>query len=151
MSKTNANGKAPENTPIPPLLIKAQYIKDLSFENPNILEILQGLEASPEVSVNVRVEANPISDTDFEVILFLNASATHAEKTLFMTELAYGGIFQISPDVPQESQKAILFIECPRLLFPFARNVLADVTRDGGLPPVFLHPIDFVGLYQQKM
>lgn len=151
MANTNLNGKGPLNPSVPPLLIKAQYIKDLSFENPHMLEILQGLKGNPDISVNVRVDVHPVADHDFEVVLSLQASAKHEEKTLFVAELSYGGIFQVSPDVPEESIKPIVSIECPRLLFPFARNILADVTRDGGIPPVFLHPIDFVGLYQQKI
>lgn len=151
MSNTNLNGKGPLNSSVPPLLIKAQYIKDLSFENPHMFEILQGLKGNPDISVNVRVDVHPVADHDFEVVLSLNASAKHEEKVLFVAELSYGGLFQVSPDVPEESVKPIVSIECPRLLFPFARNILADITRDGGLPPVFLHPIDFVGLYQQKI
>ena len=150
MSKKAANGKAPEGAVASPITIKAQYTKDLSFENPNIIEVLTTLKEPPQISVNVHVEANPMGEHDFEVMLLLKAEAKKDDKSLFLVDLAYGGVFQVSSEVPEESVKPLVLIECPRLLFPFARNIIADVTRDGGIPPIMLNPIDFVALYQQK-
>ncbi len=150
MSKKVLNGKATEEAMVPPVVVKAQYTKDLSFENPNIIEILTSLKEAPQIAVNVHVEASPMGDNDFEVVLMIRAEAKAQEKNLFLVDLSYGGVFQISPDVPKESISPFVLIECPRLLFPFARNIIADVTRDGGIPPILLNPIDFVALYQQK-
>jgi preprotein translocase subunit SecB len=150
MSKKVLNGKASEEAMVPPLVVQAQYTKDLSFENPHVIEILTSLKEAPQISVNVHVEANPLADNNFEVVLTVRAEAKAAEKNLFLVELSYAGIFQVSPDIPKESLSPFVLIECPRLLFPFARNIIADVTRDGGIPPILLNPIDFVALYQQK-
>ena len=141
MSNKNANGKGPEGAVASPITIKAQYTKDLSFENPNIIEVLTNLKEPPQISVNVHVEANPMGDQDFEVMLLLKAEAKSADdKSLFLVDLAYGGVFQITAEIPEESVKPLVLIECPRLLFPFARNIIADVTRDGGIPPIMLNP-----------
>ena len=139
------------NTGGMPLMIKAQYTKDLSFENPNILKILQGLKENPEVNVDVNVDAESLGGDDYEVTLSIRVEAKTKEESLFIADLAYGGIFGIAPDVPKDSVNAFILIECPRLLFPYARNIISEVTRDGGVPPIALHPIDFVGLYHKKM
>lgn len=151
MSKSKENAKAPEGSPASPITVKVQYTKDLSFENPNIIEVLTTLKEPPQISVNVHVEANPTGERDFEVMLMLKAEARKDDKSLFLVELAYGGVFEISSEAPEESLKPLVLIECPRLLFPFARNIIADVTRDGGIPPILLNPVDFVALYQQKV
>ena len=151
MSKKILNGKATEGAVVPPILIKAQYTKDLSFENPHIIEIMTALKTPPQISVNIHVEATPIAESDFEVVLMIRAEAKSEEKNLFLVDLSYGGIFQISPELPKDSVGPLVLIECPRLLFPFARNIIADVTRDGGMPPILLHPFDFVALYQQNL
>lgn len=138
------NGKAPS------LNVLAQYLKDLSFESPNAPNSLRAREKAPSISIGVNVNANPISDTEFDVVLSLNAKAESGKDVLFNVETVYGGIFQIE-NFPQEHMLPILFIECPRLLFPFARQIVADATRNGGFPPLLLDPIDFAQMFQQKM
>lgn len=134
----------------PSLNVLAQYTKDLSFENPGAPQSLQSRDKAPEININVNVNANPISGDDFDVLLTLAAEATIGDKVLFHAELAYGGVFRIS-GFPQEHMLPILFIECPRLLFPFARQIIADVTRNGGFPPLLVDPIDFAQMFAQRM
>jgi|GEM_PF-140108 len=113
----------------PSLNILTQYIKDLSFENPGAPRSLQARDNAPAININVNVNANPISGSDFDVVLSLNAEAKDGDKVLFAAELVYGGVFRIA-GFPQEHMLPVLFIECPRLLFPFARQIIADVTRN---------------------
>lgn len=130
--------------------VNAQYIKDLSFEvpgAPGIYAAMQG--AQPDISVNINVGANPVKDKTFEVVLEIRADCKIKGQTAFILELQYAGLFTLS--VPDEHVQPILLIECPRLLFPFARNVLADVSRDGGFPPLFLGIVDFAGMYQTRL
>jgi preprotein translocase subunit SecB len=136
--------------PEPGLLLKTQYIKDLSFENPRAPEIFHALKQAPQVTVNIDVTARPLPPTDdYEVVLAINAEAKTEDQVVFVVELAYAAVFQLS-GLPRESLQPILLIEIPRLIFPFARNVVADVTRDSGFPPLLIQPIDFVALYRQK-
>lgn len=134
----------------PSINILAQYIKDLSFENPGAPRSLQSRDKAPSININVNVNANPLSDTDFDVVLTLEAKATEGEKIVFAAELVYGGVFRIA-GFPQEHMLPVLFIECPRLLFPFARQIVADVTRNGGFPPLMIDPIDFAQMFTQRM
>ena len=134
-----------------PLVVKAQYIKDLSFENPGAPQLLSELDAEPNVEINVNVEVPKLSSGDVEVSLILNVDAKSNGKQVFVAELDYAGIFELGAEIPEEHHGAVLLIECPRLLFPFARNILADATREGGLPPLMLQPIDFVSIFQQQM
>ncbi len=142
---------APANDPNqgPSLNVLAQYLKDLSFENPNAPQSLAPQETQPQITINVNVGAQPLSATEFEVELKLEASAKSGEAVLFAVELLYAGLFRIQ-NVPEEHLHPFVLIECPRLLFPFARALLADATRNGGFPPLMLDPIDFVALYQQN-
>src|SRR5262245_5806513 len=141
----NGNGGAQ-----PRLNILAQYIKDLSFENPGAPNSLRGRETAPGININVNVSANPISETEFDVAITLNAKAESGKDTLFNAELVYGGVFRVE-GFPQEHMLPVLFIECPRLLFPFARQIIAEATRNGGFPPLMLDPIDFAQMFQQKL
>jgi len=134
----------------PSLNILAQYIKDLSFENPGAPRSLQARDNAPAINISVNVNANPLSENDFDVVLSLNAEAKDGDKALFAVELVYGGVFRIT-GFPQEHILPILFIECPRLLFPFARQIVADATRNGGFPPLMIDPIDFAQMYQSRM
>jgi preprotein translocase subunit SecB len=134
----------------PSLSILAQYTKDLSFENPGAPRSLQARDRAPGINISVNVNANPLSETDFDVVLSLNAEATDEGKVVFAAELVYGGVFRIT-DFPQEHMLPLLFIECPRLLFPFARQIIADVTRNGGFPPLMIDPIDFAQMFSQRM
>ena len=134
----------------PSLNVLAQYVKDFSFENPGAPRSLQAREKAPAINISVNVNANPLSETDFDVILSLNAEAKEGEKMLFNAELAYGGVFRVT-GFPQEHMLPVLFIECPRLLFPFARQIIADATRNGGFPPLMIDPIDFAQMFTQRM
>ena len=141
-----ANGKAPS------INILSQYIKDLSFESPNAPKILRGQRTAPGINIGVNVGANPVqgAEGEYDVKLTLNAKAGEGADMLFHVELEYGGVFRLQ-GFPQEHLLPMLFIECPRLLFPFARQVIADVTRNGGFPPLMIDPIDFAALFQQRM
>ncbi len=139
-----ANGEAPS------LNVLAQYIKDLSFENPHAPHSLRPREDSPEINININVNANPLSETDFEVELKLEASAGEGADAMFTVELIYGGVFRLT-NIPEEAVAPAILIECPRLLFPFARQVVADATRNGGFPPLMIDPVDFAALFQQRM
>ncbi|MCQ8782325.1 protein-export chaperone SecB [Mangrovibrevibacter kandeliae] len=143
---TNGNAQSPT------LNILAQYIKDLSFESPNAPGVLRGQTKAPGINIGVNVGANPVNgaDGEYDVKLSLNAQAGEGGDMLFHVELEYGGIFRVK-NFPQEHLLPVLFIECPRLLFPFARQVIADVTRNGGFPPLMIDPIDFAALFQQRM
>jgi protein-export chaperone SecB len=134
----------------PTLNVLAQYVKDLSFENPGAPRSLGAREKAPQIGINVNVNANPLSQTDFDVNLTLNAEAKDGANVLFNVELVYGGVFRIA-NFPQEHMLPLLFIECPRLLFPFARQVIADATRNGGFPPLMIDPIDFAQMFQQRV
>ena len=148
---------APQATP--PLTVNAQYVKDLSFEVPNAPEIFSTLRAQPNVNINLDVQARRLNDGQdvFEVTLQIKAEAMEVQaegaagesKPVFIAELAFCGVFTLA-GVPENSIEPLLLVECPRLLFPYARNILADVTRDGGFPPVLLQPIDFVALWQSR-
>jgi preprotein translocase subunit SecB len=139
-----------QGTTSPSLNILAQYIKDFSFENPGAPRSLQARDKAPAININVNVNANPLSDTDFDVVLALNAEAKDGDKVVFVTELVYGGVFRIT-GFPQEHMLPVLFIECPRLLFPFARQIVADATRNGGFPPLMIDPIDFAQMFAQRV
>ena len=144
-----AAGAAGQDTP-PPLIVKAQYIKDFSFENPGAPGIIGRLRQMPQVSIDVTVDTNLIEGTDWEVVLNMKIDANHEGETVFIAELSYGGVFGVGPQVPEESVQPLLSIECARILFPFARKILAEATHDGGVPPLALQPIDFIALYRNK-
>ena len=143
-----ANGDGTQTQPS--LNVLAQYVKDLSFESPGAPNSLRGRDKAPGIAINVNVNANPLSDKQFDVNLTLNAKASFDQEVLFNVELVYGGVFAIG-GFPQEHMLPILFIECPRLLFPFARQIIADATRNGGFPPLMLDPIDFAQMFQQRI
>lgn len=134
----------------PTMNILAQYVKDLSFENPHAPNSLRPRDKAPEISININVNPTPLSETDFEVELKLDAKAADGEEVLFNVELVYAGLFRIE-NVPQEALQAAVLIECPRLLFPFARQIMADATRNGSFPPLMIDPVDFAQLFRQRM
>jgi preprotein translocase subunit SecB len=150
MTTTNggpADNAAPEK--LPQLNVLAQYIKDLSFENPNAPRALQHQKA-PSINIQINVNAKPLADSDVEVELKLEGRAETEGNFIFGFDLTYAGVFRIQ-NVPQESMHAIVMIECPRLLFPFAREIIATAVRNGGFAPLLLDPVDFVALYQQRL
>lgn len=126
----------------------SQYVKDLSFENPNAPAIYQS-QQGPEINVQFDIGANQVGDEVHEVTLKIEVRATIEGTTAFITELSYAGLFGLR-NVPDEHVQPFLLGEGPRLLFPFARRVVADAIRDGGFPPLLLEPIDFVALFQQQ-
>ena len=135
--------------PGPQLNVLAQYIKDFSFENPNAPRSLQPSDAQPAISIQINVNAEPLQ-SDFEVELKIEGKAEAGSTLLFAFDVVYAGVFRIQ-NVPQDSIQPVLMIECPRLLFPFAREIISNAVRNGGFPPLFIDPVDFVGLYRQKM
>ncbi len=143
---------APEPQPgsQPSLKILGQYLKDLSFENPNAPGSLAPQQKQPDINISVNVNARNLGPNDFEVELHLDAKASGDNTVIFAAELLYAGIFRLE-NFPQNLLHPAVLIECPRLLFPFARQVLADATRNGGFPPLMLDPIDFAAMYQQRM
>ena len=155
MSDTNAPAQGQT-----PLLVNIQYVKDLSFEVPGAPMIYTSLRAAPRVDINLDVQVRRVQEGQniFEVTLAIraeaheqggNGGAAEPGARVFLAELAYAGIFTLN-NVPDEAVEPLLLVECPRILFPFARNILSDVTRDGGFPPVLLQPIDFVALWQSR-
>lgn len=134
----------------PKFEIVHQYIKDLSLEVPGAPQVFQ-TQATPDVAVNVDVGVQPAGDNDYEIVLRIDARGQSGGSPLFIVELAYGGLFRTAGDIPQEHLQALLMVEGPRMLFPFARNVVATVTRDGGLPPLMISPIDFVQMFRNRI
>jgi len=153
MSATNG-GPQPQATVMAQIGVLAQYVKDLSFENPNAPRSLAPSGQQPTINIQVNVDAAPMSGatggTDFEVKLRLEGKAEIQGMVLFGFELVFAGAFRIQ-NVPAESLQPVVMIECPRLLFPFAREIVATAVRNGGFPPLLLEPIDFVTLYRQRL
>ncbi len=145
MSETPNENQAAEAA-APGLQILVQYVRDLSFENPGAPNFA---EMQPDIGVNANVGARKLSDTDYEVGLKFRIEAKNGDNVQFIAELEYCGVFRLV-NIPENDTKPVLLIEAPRQLFPFARRVLADATRDGGYPPIMLDPIDFMALYQQN-
>lgn len=143
---------APEPTPgaQPSVKILGQYLKDFSFENPNAPGSLAPQQSQPDINIAVNVNARNLGPNDFEVELHLDAKASGGGKVVFAAELLYAGIFRLE-NFPQKLLHPAVLIECPRMLFPFARQIMADATRNGGFPPLMLDPIDFANMYQQRM
>lgn len=161
-----------------PLVVNIQYVKDMSFEVPNAPTIYTQLRSQPMVNINLDVQARRLQEGQnvFEVTLLVKAEAVEGPspnsafgpngqdnisavtslgdapspaQTVFVAELAYSGVFTLN-NLPENAVEPVLLVECPRILFPFARNILADITRDGGFPPVMLQPVDFVALWQSR-
>jgi len=134
----------------PAISINAQYTKDLSFEVPNAPMVFGEMQTKqPDININIDVSARQLTEDAFEVELAITSNCNVGTETGFILELVYAGTFTLN--VPDEHRQPILMIECPRLLFPFARNIIAEVTRDGGFPPVMLGTVDFVSMYQQQL
>lgn len=134
----------------PSMRILGQYLKDLSFENPNAPQTLGPQQNQPDINIAVNVNAKNLAQADYEVELHLNAKATSGDKVIFAAELVYAGTFRME-NFPSQMLHPAVLIECPRILFPFARQILADATRNGGFPPLMLDPIDFTSMYQKRV
>ena len=144
------NGGPEPQAAMPQIGVLAQYVKDLSFENPHAPRSMAPSAQQPAINIQINVDASPMSETDVEVTLRLEGKAESQGMMLFSVELVFCGVFRIQ-NVPAESLQPVVLIECPRLLFPFAREIIATVTRNGGFPPLLLEPMDFVALYRQRM
>jgi preprotein translocase subunit SecB len=158
VADNNENGAGPvgietDGAAIQPQIgIIGQYVKDLSFENPAAPQSLQALaQNKPDINVTVNLNARKLSEETYEVVLSITAKAEAKDKSLvgFVVEISYAGLFG-ARNLPEDSVEPFLLVECPRLLFPFARRIIADATRDGGFPPLLLDPIDFLALYQSR-
>lgn len=163
MSETTTPPQPAGQAQTPPLVVNIQYVKDLSFEVPGAPQVFSQLRAQPQVNINLDVQARRVQEGQsvFEVSIVIRAEAHEAATqgngqaaaavppTVFVAELTYAGVFTLS-GLPDNAIEPVLLVECPRILFPFARNILSDVTRDGGFPPVLLQPIDFVALWQAR-
>lgn len=135
----------------PPLLIQAQYIKDLSFENPNAPGVYTAISNNPpDITVNIDINPTPLDDRVYEVVLSFRITAMSGEQTAFLIELDYAGIVTVHTSVPDEEIEQLLLTEVPRFLFPFARSTLAEVTREGSFPPLVINPIDFEQFYHHR-
>jgi len=152
--ETAANGASGNNamgSAALPLIVNAQYVKDLSFENPNAPASLMMQGGQPQIDLQVDVQARGVAENVSEVSLNIRAEAKVGEGIAFIAELSYAGVFTLPAGMPQDQAKALLLIEAPRLLFPFARAIVADTVRDGGYPPLMLQPLDFVDLYRRQV
>ena len=138
-------GEAPQA-----ISVLAQYIKDFSFENPNAPRSMSNQGAAPQITLQVNVNGKPLTAQEYEVELSIEGGAGEGANTMFKFELLYGAVLRLS-GIPQDSVHAVIMIEGPRLLFPFARQIIADATRNGGFPPLMIDPIDFVALYRNRM
>jgi preprotein translocase subunit SecB len=153
--QTGAPGSAdpaasPAQKPAQNLGVFAQYVKDLSFESPGAPQSLRNRGTQPAISISINVHAGKPAEDEAEVELRIEAKGKSGEDVLFGIELVYAGLFRLT-NIPAEAVQPILMIECPRLLFPFARQVIADASRNGGFPPLLVDPIDFVALYRQRV
>jgi preprotein translocase subunit SecB len=137
-----------EFNPAHQLVINAQYVKDLSFESPSAPMSLT-IKTQPKIDISLNLEVKNLQQDSFEVSIAITAKATNDEGNLFLVELNYAGIFTIM-NIPDEQKEMILLVYCPSILFPFARRIIADATRDGGFQPLMIDPIDFATLYHKR-
>ena len=135
--------------PTAPLVIHGQYVKDLSFEAPNVPSLFQERQVSPTVSIHVDIETRELQHKTFEVALGYQIKSMIEDKVAFILELIYAAV--VSVNLPQEHIQPMIMIEVPRLLFPFTRSIVADISRDSGFPPLIMAPIDFVSRYSQQL
>lgn len=154
--------KKPENTPEeqapvadtapqgPMLQVLAQYTKDVSFENPNAPDSLRADQSAPAININIEIGRQMLSDDTVEVVLMLKADARREDQVTFIAEVEYAGLFAFQGIGVEEVQPMIM-IECPRLLFPFARQIMAEMTQNGGYPPIMLEPPDFAAMFREEM
>ena len=148
-AKNNDTAKKEEKKTVE-VVTSGQYIKDLSFENPCAPEIYTINPLKPEIKVSVDINAKKLQENTFEVELVINATAEHNKKVMFILELNYAGIFTIKNPANEQQLQEILFVYCPSLMFPFARRIIADTTRDASMPPLMLNTINFGALYESR-
>ena len=150
MADETQGGAAPQANAAPSMNMIGQYIRDLSFENPGAPGTMLAGGTNPAFNVSISVGVKKQDDETYAVELTLNAKANRAETLLFSVELVYGGVFRLR-NMPEAQLSPLLMIECPRLIFPFARQVLASVTQQGGFPPLMMEPVDFAAIYRQNL
>ncbi len=143
-------GQQPQQAQAPQLNVLGQYVKDFSFENPNAPKSLAPTQEQPQLNVQINVGVQQLAPTDYEVTLKLEGKAESQGSVLFAFDLTFCGMFRIQ-NIPLEHLQPVVMIECPRLLFPFAREMIATAVRNGGYAPFLLDPVDFVSLYHQRM
>lgn len=143
----------PKTPPPQPLIIDRQYIKDLSFENPNAPAIYDDISGNrPKLSIQMDLTPTPLAERRYEIILSIRAGATKPDDSVaFLVELHYAGLATVGSEVPEEEVERLLLVETPRHLFPFARGILATVVRDGGYAPLIVNPIDFEVFYEKNL
>ncbi|MCW8836184.1 MAG: protein-export chaperone SecB [Rhodospirillales bacterium] len=153
MAEENAT---PEQTPeadgaqAHAFMVIGQYVKDLSFEAPGAPGIFDAMrKQQPEIQIGLDVASTPQQNDNYEVVLKVHVQANLGAETAYILEIEYAGLFHLK--MPKEHLEPMLLIECPRILFPFARNIICDVSRDGGFTPLLLQPVDFAQLYRQRM
>jgi preprotein translocase subunit SecB len=140
------NGVASTSVPVG---MGAQYIKDFSFESPNVPQVFSQLQTQPQLSIDVNVLSRSLGEGAFESVLKLKLESRINGKTAFIAELSYAGLFGL-PELPEDQIKLFLLVEAPRLLFPFARSIIANAVREGGFPNIVIQPIDFMSLYASQ-
>lgn len=150
MADQGPNGASDQTNAIPRFAVLTQFTKDFSFENPNAPRSFGSQTTAPKISLQVNVNARPMGGSDFEVALMLEGGAGEGADVLFKFELNYCGVFRVE-NVPAEQVQPVVMIEGPRLLFPFARQIVAEAVRAGGYPPLYIDPIDFQSLYMQRV
>lgn len=151
LNDSNGNGTASrEPSGQPPLVVHSQYVRDLSFENPNAPASLAGQKEAPKIEVKLDVGARRLQEQIYELLLKIDLTAKQAEQSAFLLELEYGALCTVEPGLEEEEVQRLLMVEGARTIFPFARRVIADATRDGGFPPVLINTIDFLKLYEQR-
>ncbi len=131
------------------LLLRAQYVKDLSFESPRAPASLFSLREAPAMEVNVSLAGQKLDANVYELTISITVRATHEKSTIFLSDLAYGGVLELQ-NIPEQNVELAVFVQGAQLIYPFARRVIADVTRDGGFPPLQLEPIDFHAMYRDQ-
>ena len=150
MADGQGNGNGSQADTAPSINAMVQYTKDFSFENPNAPRSLGPQEKAPNIAIQVNVNARQVAEADFEVNILLEGSAGEGAGLLFKFELDYAGLFRLRNIAPNDMHPVVM-IECPRLLFPFARQIIADAVRAGGFPPLYIDPIDFAALYRKRL
>lgn len=145
----NVTGEANQKTQIQ-VNIQGQYIKDLSFQSPIAPAVFKELKEAPKIDLNLDIQIKDLEENQYEVTLAMKAEAMKDKEVVFAIELQYAGLFEIKNAVDEEQKKQIVLVYCPNLIFPFARRIIADVTRDAGFQPLMVNPIDFAGLYFQQ-
>jgi preprotein translocase subunit SecB len=149
----SGNGTPPQAPPqgMPQIQVRilGQYVKDLSFENPNVHKLFQSQPENPNLQLEINVEPSQVGPDVYESAITFTAEATAKVGTIYELEMVYAGLFEIK-GAPPQALEPMLHVNCPALLFPFLRRLAADLTREGGFPPLLLDPVDFAALYMKK-